>query len=273
MMKLTDETKVNDAGETLHRVVNERGTLGGWVGKNVYFSEDAWVEGNAEVYGHAYLYDSAWVYDYAKVYGHASIADTSRVSGGAHVFGDAHVWQDSRVGERARVYGEALVTESSRIGGDAHVYGNVYIVDSLVTDSARVYGEALVCGSRIFGAVEIRGGSNLQHSKVSGSAVVGGTFTASDVLIGGKSYLMAPEDILSVGPIGSESSRATLTRTRDGHELSVGCWGGRTVDELAGEVARRRDEEWLYPPAQEDHWVAQYEAFEKLARVYIEGWK
>ena len=64
-------------------------------------SGDAWVSGNARVYG------SAWVYHNALVYGDA------RVSGNALVYGDA--W----VSGNARVYGNAWVSGNARVSGDA----------------------------------------------------------------------------------------------------------------------------------------------------------
>ena len=36
--------------------------------------------------------------------------------------------------------------------------------------------------------------------------------------------------ILTVSPIASEDSQATLVRTATGHQLTIGCWTGTTTD-------------------------------------------
>lgn len=67
--KFTDEVKIV-AGVTLRRIIAltnfcdvEKGDLGGWIEKEENLTQDgnAWVSGDAEVYGYARAYGDAWV--------------------------------------------------------------------------------------------------------------------------------------------------------------------------------------------------------------------
>ena len=106
--ELTDETK-NINGITLHRIRALRdipsvgvksGDLGGWIEKesNLCQNDNAWVCGNAKVYGNARVcgnaevYDDAWVCGNAKVYGNARVYDNAEVYGNARVYDNAEVY-------------------------------------------------------------------------------------------------------------------------------------------------------------------------------------
>ena len=80
------------------------GDVGGLVDAEDRLSQD----GNAWVYGNARVYGDAQVYGNARVYGDA------RVHGNARVYGDAHVHGN------ARVYGNAWVYGDAQVSGDAH---------------------------------------------------------------------------------------------------------------------------------------------------------
>ena len=91
--ELTSETK-NVFGHILYRIKAlssfgcvSAGDLGGFLEseKNLSQNGDAWVYGNAEVYGDARVYGDAWVSGNAEVYGDA------RVYGDAWVYGNAEV--------------------------------------------------------------------------------------------------------------------------------------------------------------------------------------
>ena len=78
--ELTSETKINIFGKKLFRIkalvsfgVVKTGETGGWVEKeeNVNQSGDAWVFGNAEVFGNARVSGDAWVFGNARVSGNA----------------------------------------------------------------------------------------------------------------------------------------------------------------------------------------------------------
>ena len=68
---------------------------------------DAWVSGNAEVFGDARVFEDARVADRAWVYGDARVSGAARVSGNAYVYGDAEVYGAARVSGDAQVSGSA----------------------------------------------------------------------------------------------------------------------------------------------------------------------
>ncbi|MFQ6865840.1 polymer-forming cytoskeletal protein [Blautia sp.] len=93
------------------------GDLGGWIEKeeNLSHKGDAWVYGDAEVWGNAKVYGDAKVWGNAKVYGDAE------VWGNAKVYGDAKVWGN------AKVYGDAEVWGNAKVWGNAEVYGDAEV--------------------------------------------------------------------------------------------------------------------------------------------------
>ena len=93
----------------------EEGELGGYVEKEENLSNDgnAWVSGDARVYG------DAWVSGNARVYGDAWVSGNAWVSGDARVSGDAMVSGDARVSGDASVSGDAMVHGDARVSGDA----------------------------------------------------------------------------------------------------------------------------------------------------------
>ena len=158
--KLTEETKVNKAGVTLHRIVATRdsrhakaGQLGGFIEKEENLDSEAWVDGYAEVWGEAFVYCFAYVGGIARVYGHA------RVYGYARVYGKAQIYGHACVGVDARVYDNAHVHEKAYVGGQAEVHeeADVYGI-------AKVKGEAEVTGhARVFGWAEIGRQALVEH--------------------------------------------------------------------------------------------------------------
>lgn len=100
--ELTGETK-SIGKHTLYRIraciningVVNIGELGGWVEseQNLSHDDNAWVCGDAQVYGDAWVYDNARVYGYARVCGDARVYGNARVCGDAQVYGDA--WNES----------------------------------------------------------------------------------------------------------------------------------------------------------------------------------
>ena len=117
--ELTDEKK-EFLGRTLFRIkalinfgIVKKGELGGFVEKeyNLDHDGDAWVSGNALVYGNAQVSGDAWVYGDARVYGDA------QVYGDAWVYGNALVYGNARVSGDAWVYGDAQVSGDARVSG------------------------------------------------------------------------------------------------------------------------------------------------------------
>ena len=131
--ELTNEFIANRFGTKLFRIRAlvefgdvEAGELGGYVEKesNLGHDDNAWVYGNARVYGDALVYDNARVYGNAWVYGDA------QVSGDALVYGNAWVYGDAQVYGNAWVYGDAQVSGDARVCGNgdyayAHGFGSV----------------------------------------------------------------------------------------------------------------------------------------------------
>lgn len=119
--KLTTKSITNEVGKKLFRIKAlidfgdvKAGELGGYVEKegNVSQDDNAWVSGDAEVFGNA------------KVSGNAKVFGDAWVFGRALVFGDAKVSDNAWVFGNARVSGDALISGNAKVSGDARVYDN-----------------------------------------------------------------------------------------------------------------------------------------------------
>ena len=115
--KLTSNIK-NWCGITLYQIQAtcsfnnvSKGDLGGYIEKesNLDQSGNAWVYGDARVFGDAQVSGDAWVYGDARVFGDAQVSGDARVSGDAQVYGNAWVYGDAQVYGNAWVYGDARV--------------------------------------------------------------------------------------------------------------------------------------------------------------------
>lgn len=104
---LKDDTIKAPNGKTLYRIkaiidfgIVVAGSLGGYIEKedNLAHSGNAWVSDNAWVYGDARVYGNALVSDNARVYGDARVFGDALVSGNARVFGDDDLVWFSKVG-------------------------------------------------------------------------------------------------------------------------------------------------------------------------------
>jgi len=149
--KLTDE-KIQFNFKTLYRIEltedciwGKAGTKGGFIEKVSNLLDDAWVSGNAHVYGNAYVSGNAWVLGNAQVYGNAHVSgnaqvfDNAWVSGNAHVSGNAQVFDNAWVSGNAHVYGKSEVSGNAQVLGNAQVFGN-----ALVSGMVVICGEAKV---------------------------------------------------------------------------------------------------------------------------------
>lgn len=115
--KLTDESIVYN-GYTLYRIkcINAFGDVkvgdkGGWVEKeaNLDTSDNAWVSGNAKVFGDAWVTGNALVSEDANVYGKALVCDNAKVCGNARVSGNAWVSSYAKIYDNAWVCGDAEI--------------------------------------------------------------------------------------------------------------------------------------------------------------------
>ena len=119
--------KEGDLGGYVEKDENLDQESDAWVSGNAWVYGNAWVSGNAEVYGNARVSGDAWVFGNARVSGDAWVSGNARVSGNAWVYGNAWVSGDAWVFGNARVSGDAWVSGNARVSGNAWVYGNAEI--------------------------------------------------------------------------------------------------------------------------------------------------
>ena len=106
--ELTEET-LTVSEKTLYRIRAVRdfgfvktGEFGGCIEKEENLSHfgNAWISGDAKVYGDARVSDNAWVYGNAKVYGDARVSGNAWVYGNAEVFNTRHFFVQGPIGSR-----------------------------------------------------------------------------------------------------------------------------------------------------------------------------
>lgn len=102
-----------------------KGDLGGWIEteENLSSYGDAWVGGNAKVYGLASVYDNALVTENAVVRDNASVFGDAVVKGRAIVEESARVYDEAEVGGKACVTDKARLRHKCRVSGDALIAG------------------------------------------------------------------------------------------------------------------------------------------------------
>jgi len=183
---LTKNTKIAWNGATLFQIKAEisfgsvtKGELGGYIEKKENLSEDnnAWVSGDALVYGNARVYGNAWVSDDARVSGNAWVYDNAQVSGNARVYGNAWVSGDALVSGNARVYGNARVSAKASftkgwfIGGDD---------SGKITDITKQTGSTYWKNQYVLGDYEITPIEEVKEESLLGQEVI--------VTVAGKTY-------------------------------------------------------------------------------------
>jgi len=163
--KLTNETKVF-YNTTLYRIEAtvdivsigvKKGDKGGFIEK----------ESN--------LHDQAWVFGDARVFGDACVSDNARVFGNAQVYGDARVFGDACVSDNAQVFGNACVSDNAWVFGNACVSDNAWVFgNARVSDNAQVYGDA-----RVFGDARVYGDAHIDCASAILWITLGGFYTAT----------------------------------------------------------------------------------------------
>nr|DAX64537.1 MAG TPA: Putative transferase, nesg, ydcK, Structural Genomics.38A [Caudoviricetes sp.] len=95
----------------------DAGDLGGYIYTEDNLSQkgDAWVSGDAKVWGNAKVSGNA------EVWGDAEVSGDAKVWGDAWVSGDAEVWGNAKVSGDAKVWGNAKVSGNAEVSGDAKV--------------------------------------------------------------------------------------------------------------------------------------------------------
>ena len=94
------------------------GDLGGYVQSEANLSQgsdNAWISGDAQVYGNAQVCGDAQVFGNARVYGDAQVFGDAWVFGNARVYGDAQVFGNAWVSGNARVSGNAQSTATHHV--------------------------------------------------------------------------------------------------------------------------------------------------------------
>lgn len=128
--RLTDD-KIIVGCRTLYRIQALRdfgevkeGELGGYIEaeKNLSQCCDAWVSGDARVYGNAWVSDDARVYGNACVSGNACVYGNARVSGDARIYGNADIKTTGDICSMSGFGSEYRTTTAFRTkNGDVHV--------------------------------------------------------------------------------------------------------------------------------------------------------
>ena len=124
--ELTEET-VTVYGKTLYRIRAVRdfgsvktGEFGGYIEKEENLSHfgNAWICGDAKVFGNAKVSGNAWVYSNAEV------------SGNAKVCGNAWICGNTKVSGNARVSGNAWFSGNANVSGNAWFSGNAEVFNT-----------------------------------------------------------------------------------------------------------------------------------------------
>ena len=171
-----------------------------------------------------------------------------------HPYGGGWVADTAFVADRVYVENDARVVGGTIHGGDIHggtIRGGT--IHGGTIRSGTIHGGTIrggyILGGTIYGGTihggTIRGGyiwggtiygGTINGGYIRGGYIWGGTIRGG-VISGGT--IREDRDILILGPVGSEDQHITLVRDDDTHILTVGCWRGHTVDQLAAEVEVR----------------------------------
>lgn len=176
---LANDPIVGEFGQTLYRIralcnfgAVKKGDLGGYIRAEVNLSHNgnAWVEGEASVYGSATVLDDAFIGEHARVYGRAVVSGRARVEGFAQVYGNASVCRRSQIRGEAHIYGDASVDDDSIVSRDSHVCGDARIEDNARIRGARVFGRAVIGGkatllvdTKVCGATRVYGNATIRR--------------------------------------------------------------------------------------------------------------
>ena len=177
---------------------------------------------------------NAWVYDDAKVYDNAHIYGNARIECNAQVYGNAIVYNNAKVYEHARVSGNAEISGNAQIFNNAIVFGN-----------AQVYGKAKVFNNtKIYGNAQVSGNAHIcSNSLVYGNAIIdGNVIISSDACICGNALIHGDKDYTTIKGFGEFFRNTTFFKTKDGVEVSCGCFHG-TIDKFRKQVEDTREGE------------------------------
>ena len=146
--KLTEETRVNEAGRKLRQIECTRdfkfaqaGELGGFIEKEENLGSEAWVDEGAQVWGEAKVINGSVLRDNARVYGRSKVRNGSVIYDEARVYDYALVDACS-VGGQAKVYGKSWISRGVSMADQTEVFGLANIENSCLLHNASVSGRA-----------------------------------------------------------------------------------------------------------------------------------
>lgn len=178
--EFTGETKIVD-GHTVRRIKALEnfgcvrgfpvgvGEIGGWIEHEGNLFDNAWISGNAVIYGGAMAKNNSYICCRAKVHGTAIVAGDFSVGGDAEVYGDVLAIGKGIINDEVKVYGNATIK------GDVVVHDNVEI-----SGDAYIEGEIMLCGdAKVDGKAFIRG----MYITICGTAHITGRVEQKPIMI------------------------------------------------------------------------------------------
>lgn len=188
----------------------EVGEKGGYVEKEDNIRDNAWVGGNAKVYGSAVIAHQAYVG------GEATVGDNAVVCDQAIVVENANVLNHATICGQSVVFGHAYIDRHATIIENAHIKDN-----TRVTDHASVGGNAYLQDKVI---VE-------DYANITGTAQL-----KYNATVGSHALIKHTNDYIIFNNVGSRHDTLTAYRTKyNGVRISVGCFLG-SIDEFKNMV-------------------------------------
>lgn len=171
------------------------GDHGGYIECERNLLDEAWVFGNACIYGSAVVSGNAIVWGEARVYDSAVITNNAMVGANAAVFGKSRVYNNAQITHAVKVFDNTI------IGDNAILLHNVIVHENaIVSGSVRLRSNADICGNALVGGVAV---------------------------IDRDALIKEIADVLVIGPAASSGNCTTAYRKRDGTiGVTTGCFLG-----------------------------------------------
>ena len=155
--ELTDDS-ITFMGRKLFRIRAIRsfndvavGDLGGFVEKekNLSHDNDAWIYGDACIFGDARISDNACIFGDARISDNACIYGNACICDNAHIYDKAHISGNARICGNACIFGDARISDKAHISGNACICGNACIFGNTcsydnisISDNAHISDDA-----------------------------------------------------------------------------------------------------------------------------------
>ena len=133
---------------------------------------------------------------------------------------------NAQVRDNAWVTGDAQVRDSVQVRDNAHVAGNAWVRDNAwVTDNAHVAGDAHVS----------------DNAWVSGNAwVTDKAWVTGKAHVAGNAWVSKIADLLQITGLGTVHRTTTVYRTKNGIEITRGCFCGN-LEQFREQVVKTRE--------------------------------